>query len=673
MHWIKQISKELSCQRIPLLLMLSGACMIFVFISGITVREVYLLGPGQAQERISERYLQKSNKDQRIFYYSANILWDGYRSATLTLVPDDCLEQLLINGIKYPLSSTVERHDNSLCNVQDGVTLDLKTYLKFGQNTLRITVVDTVKNSNTGLSIEPGIMRGSIRYYGLILGSFFLIAAIWSFGLRICKICLWWQILSYASLSLIVYQLLGANLRDTPYDMGAHMWLMGYYANHWWPQPVGDGWLSFHPPLYYCLGAILLRMELFFGLTSYSLVRVFSVALYLTFQLFALRTMTLSKGDDLIKFALVVAMLFWPSTDIHSMRINNDLLLYALWSSVIYFFFRYLLERNNRDLQYSLIFTALATISKANGVVLLLSILLSIVSEWAMTKKSVSPTDLARISQAFPSRSGQESVNYESAQFLSGDGELKHIEVNKNEHARSLPAIGSRSGNKLAKCGLVANLWEVWVRHKIICAFLLIAIIVAFGRPILYKLDHADDAAGLIITNYGAIDQSTHREISLFSLNLSKLSSLFEHKALILDPPPKASVDFFEHLFITWLHCERKPNFAAQPVNIAAGLILFASIILATSSPWSYLKKQSSVWILCPLIIHFLNVVTKPIECTADAKYIFPTIIPIMLIISESTVDTPRKASVGMRYLLALALFSFIALSIFLWTSLHFN
>ena len=60
----------------------------------------------------------------------------------------------------------------------------------------------------------------------------------------------------------------------------------------------------------------------------------------------------------------------------------------------------------------------------------------------------------AHISQAFPSRAGQESVNYESAQFLSGDGVLKHIEVDKNEHTRSLPAIGSRSRNKLEKSGL---------------------------------------------------------------------------------------------------------------------------------------------------------------------------------------------------------------------------
>ena len=63
-------------------------------------------------------------------------------------------------------------------------------------------------------------------------------------------------------------------------------------------------------------------------------------------------------------------------------------------------------------------------------------------------------SQLARISQAFPSRAGQESVEYESAQFLSGDGVLKHIEVDNNEQTLSLPAIGSRSRNKLAKCGL---------------------------------------------------------------------------------------------------------------------------------------------------------------------------------------------------------------------------
>ena len=60
----------------------------------------------------------------------------------------------------------------------------------------------------------------------------------------------------------------------------------------------------------------------------------------------------------------------------------------------------------------------------------------------------------ARISQAFPLRAGQESVKYESAQFWSGEGVLKHLEVDKNEQTRSLPAIGTLSRNKLEKCWL---------------------------------------------------------------------------------------------------------------------------------------------------------------------------------------------------------------------------
>ena len=61
---------------------------------------------------------------------------------------------------------------------------------------------------------------------------------------------------------------------------------------------------------------------------------------------------------------------------------------------------------------------------------------------------------LARISQTTPSRAGQESVKYESAQTLSGDGVLKHSEVDKVEQIRSLPAIDTRSRNEFEKCGL---------------------------------------------------------------------------------------------------------------------------------------------------------------------------------------------------------------------------
>ena len=61
---------------------------------------------------------------------------------------------------------------------------------------------------------------------------------------------------------------------------------------------------------------------------------------------------------------------------------------------------------------------------------------------------------LTRISQTTPSRAGQESVKCESAQILSGDGVLKHSEVDKIEQIRSLPAIDSRSRNEFEKCGL---------------------------------------------------------------------------------------------------------------------------------------------------------------------------------------------------------------------------
>ena len=63
---------------------------------------------------------------------------------------------------------------------------------------------------------------------------------------------------------------------------------------------------------------------------------------------------------------------------------------------------------------------------------------------------------LARISQTTPSRAGQESVKYGSAQILSGDGVLKHSEVDKVEQIRSLPAIDTHSRNEFEKFGLAS-------------------------------------------------------------------------------------------------------------------------------------------------------------------------------------------------------------------------
>ena len=68
---------------------------------------------------------------------------------------------------------------------------------------------------------------------------------------------------------------------------------------------------------------------------------------------------------------------------------------------------------------------------------------------------------LTRISQTTPSRAGQESVKCESAEILSGDGVLKHSEVDKVEQIRSLPAIDTRSRNEFEKCGLKSPLPQI--------------------------------------------------------------------------------------------------------------------------------------------------------------------------------------------------------------------
>ena len=60
---------------------------------------------------------------------------------------------------------------------------------------------------------------------------------------------------------------------------------------------------------------------------------------------------------------------------------------------------------------------------------------------------------------------GQESVKYESAQILSGDGVLPWLintgsEVDKVEQTRSLPTIDMRSRNEFEKCGLAFAIVE---------------------------------------------------------------------------------------------------------------------------------------------------------------------------------------------------------------------
>jgi hypothetical protein len=181
-------------------------------------------------------------------------------------------------------------------------------------------------------------------------------------------------------------------LTVTPYwlrthDVQGHLDYVDFILAHWsLPQP-GGGWSFFQPPLYYLLAVALWKAVLLVGVTSRETILLVlqfqSLAYDVAFLAVSLLTAQLwFDGADGATSArparraqlgaLCAALIcFWPTSVLHSVRLGNDDLLYALFGASSYYAVRWWLRGKDRDFHLSGGFGALAVLAKSNGLLAL--------------------------------------------------------------------------------------------------------------------------------------------------------------------------------------------------------------------------------------------------------------------------------------------------------------
>jgi len=304
-------------------------------------------------------------KANQVYQYNVQINYSLFSSSHLKIVPDDCLEYLSINDAVVPVKSIKGR-----CNWQKGFSIDLKPYLKEGKNTLHLHVKN--KDGIGGLNLIATQDYDSLTYY--------LISSLMIFSL----IVLLFLTLSYSGLSLELILLLLAGillrlayLSYTDFDArtfdvvlhSGHLDYIKMIANEFrLPNPT-QGWEYHQPPLYYALGAIFYKFADLTGVVNkYTLLQLFSLSTFIIFLFYSIKTLALVIPHRWMLFFATMLLVFWPSGIIHSIRLGNDVLFYALFA--ISFYYMLLWQRNEKALWITVLFASLALITKANGIIL---------------------------------------------------------------------------------------------------------------------------------------------------------------------------------------------------------------------------------------------------------------------------------------------------------------
>jgi len=265
--------------------------------------------------------------------------------------------------LKAPLCQDISHSANQ-------VTLDFSPYLKNGHNILTFDLISN--HSYAEIYISPQLFGADIPSTLACLGLFILAASLLFLiarksGLSTASAVILIAGLGYFSLWLH----LRPNLAYTN-DIYKHITYIRYLLTQWMRPYEYNGGESLHPPFYYWVAACIYSLFNAPGLINpLTALRVFSLALYLTFCIYGLRTLRESVAqENFAYYAGCLLLVFWPVGMIMATRINNDIALYAAWAATFYYLARGYRMRDLSCLCIAIALTGLTLMIKSNGYVL---------------------------------------------------------------------------------------------------------------------------------------------------------------------------------------------------------------------------------------------------------------------------------------------------------------
>jgi len=302
-------------------------------------------------------------KDE-VFFISFNLSLKN-KSAKFNIIPDDCIQEILINGENFPLDSI-----QGLCDYSKGIYFDFSEYAQEGLNRFELKM----KNNGGG----PGGIRIGYTYNGFstigfkqILFSVLLliIAALilkkFKFGMSATLL-----VLLGIGIRLIYFSYTGPTERVYDMDYGHLVYMNMIIENKQIPK-TDECWSCNHPPLYYLMGA---GIKSFLDNVNpfYSLRFLQQISMLFSFASLAFGIALLYRLFNGGRFALLAGLLFvlWPGFVITAPRIGNDVPFYFGALMCMFFTQMWWDKQKNKLLLPALLGAAIAMMFKSTGFVI---------------------------------------------------------------------------------------------------------------------------------------------------------------------------------------------------------------------------------------------------------------------------------------------------------------
>lgn len=297
--------------------------------------------------------------------YTVRVSINGITNTThqFRIYPDDEIHKLSINGKEISLSqfSTDQRR-----NYGSGFVI--------GIDGLKINDINLIEAELSNQSNPAGFrLESAQRFtYGKLLAIFLSLALLvitLTRHMKITKIQLGLVLLSLAISTLYLSKTDERTRTFDVFEGGGHKDYIEYLIEHQKLPIPGDGWEYHQPPLYYLTAALIKQTA---PINSHingelwgQLYALFLWTLFLVSSMATLRLVFI-KRTHVLAFASI-ALCLWPAGIIHSIRIGNDLAIYACYGIAFFYITRWWKSRNSEILFWASLWMAASLVCKSNG------------------------------------------------------------------------------------------------------------------------------------------------------------------------------------------------------------------------------------------------------------------------------------------------------------------
>lgn len=297
--------------------------------------------------------------------YTVRITVEGITSTkhSFRIYPDDELHALTVNGKQISLDAfSVEQRRN----YSSGLVVEINQFIP---NNINIIEAQLSNSSNpAGFRIESTNRLTNIKLFAIYAALIILVITL-SRHLTMTKPQLFFLLLSIALSTLYLSKTDERTRTFDVYEGGGHKDYIEYLIEHRELPIPGDGWEYHQPPLYYLTAALAKQSAPIDSKVSGELWgQLLALFLWVLFLTSSLATLNLSIGKKKSALLLAsIALCLWPAGIIHSIRMGNDLGVYACYGLAFFYTIKWWKNRESLTLFWASLWMAGSLLSKSNG------------------------------------------------------------------------------------------------------------------------------------------------------------------------------------------------------------------------------------------------------------------------------------------------------------------